>query len=341
MSKKDTASDDLFEIRNAFYIGNYQQCINGASTLRGKSLEKDLLVYVCHYLLFFIIFSYFYTFFITDIGRTSLRSVIALFWMRSGEFFLLIQWFCSKIKISSSGDATSLQAVRKLAEYFAEPHKREAIVKYFDDKLSTPMNDLEDMWVIAAATVYYNEENYESALKILNTTENLECKAIQIQTLLKINRPDVAKKVYQQMQQMDDDATLTQLAHAWLSIEIGGDKLQDAYYIFQDFVDKFSPSIQLLNSQAVCNIGQHKFEEADGLLRECLERNSTNYDTLVNLITASQHLEKGDNATRNLTTLRDSYPESPLVSEYLKKEAEFDRFCSQYAPTNATPIIFS
>lgn len=234
-----------------------------------------------------------------------------------------------------------MQAVRKLAEYFAEPNTREVIVKFFDDKLSAPSDDLEDIWVIAAATVFYNEENYESALKVLNTTDNLECKALQIQTLLKINRPDVAKKVYQQMQQKDDDATLTQLAHAWLSIEVGGDKLQDAYYIFQDFVDKFSPSIQLLNSQAVCNIGQHKYEEADGLLREALERNSTNYDTLVNLITASQHLEKGDNANRNLTSLKDAHPDSPMVAEYLKKENEFDRFCSQYVPTNPRPIVFS
>lgn len=264
--------------------------------------------------------------------------------MRLGKFFpskIPFRSLTSFLVTFSSGDATSLQAVRKLAEYFAEPTKREVIVKFFDDKLATPANDLEDIWVIAAATVYYNEENYESALKILHTTDNLECKALQIQTLLKINRPDVAKKVYQQMQQKDDDATLTQLAHAWLSIEVGGDKLQDAYYIFQDFVDKFSPSIQLLNSQAVCNIGQHKYEEADGLLREALERNSTNYDTLVNLITASQHLEKGDNVNRNLTNLKDSHPESPMVAEYLKKETEFDRFCSQYAPTNPRPIVFT
>uniref|UniRef100_A0A336MJG1 Coatomer subunit epsilon n=1 Tax=Culicoides sonorensis TaxID=179676 RepID=A0A336MJG1_CULSO len=302
MARKDASSDDLFEIRNSFYIGNYQQCINGATSLRAKSLEKDLLVY---------------------------RSYIA-----QKRYRIVLDEI-------SSGDATSLQAVRKLAEYFAEPAKKEVIVKYFDDKLATPSNDLEDIWVIAAATVYYNEENYEAALKILHTADSLECKALQIQTLLKINRPDVAKKVYQQMQEKDDDATLTQLAHAWLSIEIGGEKLQDAYYIFQDFVDKFSSSVQLLNSQAVCNIGQQKYEDADGLLREALEKNSTNYDTLVNLITASQHLEKGENVNRNLSNLKDSHPDSPLITDYVKKENDFDRFCSQYAPSNPTPIVFS
>lgn len=44
MAKKDATSDDLFEVRNAFYIGNYQHCINEATKIRGKSLEKDLFV---------------------------------------------------------------------------------------------------------------------------------------------------------------------------------------------------------------------------------------------------------------------------------------------------------
>lgn len=42
---KTNASDDFFEVKNAFYLGNYQHCINEASKIRGKSLEKDLYTY--------------------------------------------------------------------------------------------------------------------------------------------------------------------------------------------------------------------------------------------------------------------------------------------------------
>lgn len=56
--------------------------------------------------------------------------------------------------------------------------------------------------------------------RLLHGADNLECMALTIQCLLKINRLELAKKVYIQMQEKDDDATLTQLALAWINIEI-------------------------------------------------------------------------------------------------------------------------
>lgn len=116
---------------------------------------------------------------------------------------------------------------------------------------------------------------------------------MQLQCLLRINRLDMARKVLAKMQEKDDDATLTQLALAWVNIDIGGEKLQDAYYVFQDFCDKFVPTSMLLNGEAVCLIGQEKYEEAEGVLRDSLDKDLNNYDTLINSIALAKHTDKG------------------------------------------------
>jgi len=93
-----------------------------------------------------------------------------------------------------------------------------------------------------------------------------------VQAYLKISRLDLARKQLQAMKNAEDDATLTQITEAWVNIYLGGEKTQEAFYIFQELAEKHSVTVRLLNGQAVCHIHAGRFEEAEDLLMEALER---------------------------------------------------------------------
>jgi hypothetical protein len=46
------------------------------------------------------------------------------------------------------------------------------------------------------------------------------------------------------MAEMDDDATVTQLATAWVGVQLGGSKVKEAAYIYQELGDKFNWTVR-------------------------------------------------------------------------------------------------
>ena len=249
--------DELFDIKNAFFTGNYQTCINEAQKLKISdpevSLDRDVLMY---------------------------RSYLAL------KKFRVVLEECG------TSSKPMLQPLATLAQFLSNPGRKDAIVADIDNIMSGNVDVNNYVQLIVAATVYLGVDQPESALRVLHPSDHLECYALKIQALLSIHRPDLARKELKVMQEKDEDATITQLAQAWTNLALGGDKIQEAYYIYQEMIDKMGATAMLLNGQAVTFLAQGKYSEAESALNEAMEKDPNNADTVVNMIVLSQHQGK-------------------------------------------------
>ncbi|XP_076465518.1 coatomer subunit epsilon-like [Babylonia areolata] len=291
--------DELFDIRTALLIGNYQHCINEAQKLHVSNPETKILRDVIMY-----------------------RAYIA-----QRKYGVVLD------EIRSS-HADELQAVRMFADYLANDSKRDSIARDLDSKMAGSVDVSNSTFVLMAASVYCHEQNNDAALRVLHQSDNLECMALMVEILLKMDRVDLAKKELKRMQDTDEDSIVTQLAQAWFNLTVGGDKFQDAYYIFQEMADKHASTPLLLNGQAACYMAQGRFDDAESVLQEALDKDSNNPETLINMVVLSQHIGKSPEVSnRYVSQLKDSHKAHPFVKDYLQKESEFERIARNYAPT--------
>mmetsp|Transcript_34369 Transcript_34369/g.74236 ORF Transcript_34369/g.74236 Transcript_34369/m.74236 type:complete len:145 (-) Transcript_34369:22-456(-) len=133
-----------------------------------------------------------------------------------------------------------------------------------------------------------------------------------------MNRSDKAEQQLKVMASIDDDATITQLATAWVGLALGGAKLREAQYIYQEMGDKYNFTAMVYNGRAACYMKQGDYEEAERDLLEAFAKDAKNPDTLANLITCGLHL--GKNVSRYVTQLKLAAPSHPAC----KRLASFD-----------------
>lgn len=285
--------DLLFAVRNNFYLGAFQHAISEASDLESlddqEKLERDIFVY---------------------------RSYIEL-----GSYELVIN------EIPSSAPQT-LQAIKLLAQYHGSKLSKEDVLATIADWLADPAVSYNSTVLLVAGIIYTNEANHVEALKALHGGDTLEMMAVSVLNYLRIDRVDQAEKQVKAMSAVDDDATITQLATAWVNVFLGGSKVQDAAYIYQELGDKFNWTSRLLNGSAACNMAMERWEEAESQLLEAFEKDAKNADTLANLVTVSLHL--GKPAARYATQLKAAAPAHISLERSAAAEEAFTRAASSF-----------
>ncbi|KAJ2958250.1 hypothetical protein NQZ79_g6116 [Umbelopsis isabellina] len=320
----------LFAVRNLFALGNYQIAINELSTsnrlLQSPEAQLEAKIYLY-------------------------RSYVG-----QGKYNVVISDIADQ-------DPAELQAIKLLAVYLQAKDKGNAAVVEQAVSSSTALlsdgaNNVNPTIQLTSATILTNEGFQEEALRVLHIRgKSLESAALAIQIYIQMDRVDLARKEVANVKSWADDALLAQLLEAWVDLRIGGDKYQDAFYIFEEFAQSnTSATVKLLNNLAVSNLALGRYPEAESHLMEavskvkcrimsnmhaCIVRlnislgvlqDSNDADTLVNLIVCSNLTGKpADVVNRYVSQLREVAPQHAFLQDLDLKSSLFDRSAARYA----------
>ncbi|GMT04751.1 hypothetical protein PENTCL1PPCAC_26925 [Pristionchus entomophagus] len=180
---------------------------------------------------------------------------------------------------------------------------------------------MDETYMLLTASVLLDVNKPEDALQVLYECTSLECHAAVVQSLLRMDRVDLAVKELKKMAEMDEDSTQTQLATAWVNLALGRDKLKDAFYIFQEQMDRHGETPLLLVGQSTALILQQKFDEAEALLQKAQTRDSNNADAMINMIVVSAQLgQSSEVVNRLIAQMKDAHPSHPWTRSFVEKE---------------------
>eukprot|EP00188_Purpureofilum_apyrenoidigerum_P004355 Plantae.Rhodophyta-Purpureofilum_apyrenoidigerum.ctg4869.p2 GENE.Plantae.Rhodophyta-Purpureofilum_apyrenoidigerum.ctg4869~~Plantae.Rhodophyta-Purpureofilum_apyrenoidigerum.ctg4869.p2 ORF type:complete len:322 (-),score=88.72 Plantae.Rhodophyta-Purpureofilum_apyrenoidigerum.ctg4869:1232-2116(-) len=284
-------ADELFELRNYFYLGNFS-----AAVAEGKSIAVD------------------------DAGAAIERDVIlARVDMAMGNVDAVLE------RVNDSSPL-ALQAVRLYALYLKDPSNKEIVFETLKVWLEDPVSSNNQIFLLFAAMIHAYEQDYDNALRCASKGDTLEHMALKVQLLIKMDRLDVAKKEINTMQSIDEDATLSQLASCWVNLASGGNFVQEALDTYQALLERHGATEPLLNGLALCNMALKRYPRAEQTLLEALGKNQNHSDSLINSIVLSKHKKKpAELVSRYYTQLKKvASPSHPWLTAHETFNEQFD-----------------
>ncbi|TAQ83894.1 hypothetical protein B7494_g7778 [Chlorociboria aeruginascens] len=290
-----SAEGELLNIHNYFHQGQWQEVIDFDTT--GLSPENALPARVL-----------------------SLRAQIAL--GQAEDVIADVQ----------GEEELELVAVGALAE-FAAGNKSKA--RKIAQKLVAESADNATVQVLAG-TVLQASGDSEDALALLSQHQgNLEAVALIVQIHLEQNRTDLAIKEVQAAKRWAQDSLLVNLAESWVGLRVGGEKYQQAFYVFEELAQAPSTSsTQSMVSQAVAEIHLGRLDEAEAALQQALAKDPNNEEVIANTLVLT--VIAGRDPKDQINALSTIAPDHSFLRDLKEKSALFDKAAMKYSAKVAT-----
>lgn len=158
----------------------------------------------------------------------------------------------------------------------------------------------------------------------------MEAVALTVQIHLQQNRTDLAVKEVAATRKWAQDNLLFNLAEAWVGLRVGGEKYQQAFYVFEELAQAVSTSAtKSLISQAVAELHLGRYDEAEAALQQALEKEPNNANAIANMIVLSTLAGKQDESL--LGELRQADKSHPHLVALAEKSDAFDLAAKKFS----------
>ncbi|KAF3925448.1 hypothetical protein ABW21_db0204227 [Orbilia brochopaga] len=215
-----------------------------------------------------------------------------------------------------------------------------AFAKFNTEEMDAAIDDIEDLVKIApenptvqviGGIMLQRAGKTDEALALLSQHQgSLEAVSIIIQIRLAQNRTDLAVKEVNAAKKWAQDSLAINIAEAWVGLRAGGDKYQQAYYVFEELAQApATSSTKSLAGQAVSELHLGRLPEAEVALQQALEKDKEDVAALANKVVLTA-LTGGD-TSGDLSALAAIDSSHPLVTDIEEKMELFEKAAAKYA----------
>ncbi|KAK7746422.1 hypothetical protein SLS53_002381 [Cytospora paraplurivora] len=171
----------------------------------------------------------------------------------------------------------------------------------------------------------------DEALALLGRHQgNLDAVALIVQIHLQQNRNDLALKEVASARRWAQDSILVNIAESWVGLRQGGEKYQQAFYVFEELAQAPSTSsAQTLVAQAVAELHLGRTEEAQSALDQALQKDPNNADAIANSLVLQAIIGKDTNELKE--TLKKTAPQHAFLTDLEEKSSLFDTAAAKFS----------
>ncbi|KAL9129422.1 MAG: hypothetical protein Q9217_002127 [Psora testacea] len=229
--------------------------------------------------------------------------------------------------VKRKGDAPDFEAVKAFAllstgqtsgavkaiENLAESHSENATVQ------------------LLGGTVLQAAGKTEEALSLLSKHQgSLDAVALIVQIHLQQNRTDLAQKEVQAARKWAQDNLLVNIAESWVGLRVGGERYQQAFYVFEEMAQAPGASgTKSLVCQAVAELHLGRLPEAEAALEQAIQRDSEDIAAIANYVVS--RVVSGKGAGEKQAELESKAPEHSMLLDLQEKSRMFDQAAAKYS----------